>query len=128
MDTMVDARAQMRRSFLCELIKLSQSNTSINIDYSHTQSTSTQKQLQEKEKEKEKIGKHLINTNNSDNSISNIKITLLSDSDVAGRTLTGLAVGCDTKLTHMLVDNLETPIGIQKNCLLRLNDVIAITY
>lgn len=68
-----------------------------------------------------------------DNSNTNLQkkvdITFLSDSGSSvGRTLSGLFAFCDTNLTHILINDLKTPIGTQSSALLRLNDVIAITY
>ena len=55
-----------------------------------------------------------------------IDITLLNESGSTGRTLSGSLVACDTNLTHILLNDLKTPIGIQSSALMRLNDVIAI--
>lgn len=57
-----------------------------------------------------------------------VNVTLLADSSSTGRTLSGLFVACDTNLTHILLNDLKTPIGSQSSALLRLNDVIAISY
>lgn len=57
-----------------------------------------------------------------------VNITLLGDSGSTGRTLSGLFVACDTNLTHILLNDLKTPLGTQSSALVRLNDVIAITY
>lgn len=57
-----------------------------------------------------------------------VDITLLADTSSTGRTVSGLFVACDTNLTHILLNDLKTPIGIQPNALLRLNDVITISY
>lgn len=57
-----------------------------------------------------------------------VNVTFFSDSGSTGRTLSGSFVACDTNLTHILLNDLITPIGLQSSALLRLNDVIAITY
>lgn len=57
-----------------------------------------------------------------------VNITLLSDSGSVGRTLSAKFIACDTSLTHVLLRDLRTPTGIQSSALLRLNDVISITY
>lgn len=57
-----------------------------------------------------------------------VNITFLAESGTTGRTLSGLFVACDTNLTHILLNDLKTPIGLQSSALLRLNDVIDITY
>lgn len=57
-----------------------------------------------------------------------VNITLFDDSGSTGRTLSASFIACDTNLTHALLTGLKTPIGIQSRVLLRLNDVIAITY
>lgn len=57
-----------------------------------------------------------------------VDVTLLTDSTSTGRTLSGLFVACDTNLSHILINDLKTPIGTQSSALLRRNDVIAITY
>lgn len=59
---------------------------------------------------------------------SQVKVSLISDSASTGRTLAANFVACDTNFTHVLLKNLETPTGIQPNVLLRLNDVISISY
>lgn len=58
----------------------------------------------------------------------NVNVTLLSDSRAIGRTLCGLFIACDTNFTHILVNELKTPVGFLSGALLRLNDVIAISY
>lgn len=58
-----------------------------------------------------------------------VDITLLADDPTTvGRTLSGIFVACDTNLTHILINDLRTPTGTQRSALLRLNDVISITY
>lgn len=57
-----------------------------------------------------------------------IDITILDESGATGRTLAASFVACDTNLTHILLNDLKTPIGLQTSALMRLNDVIAITY
>lgn len=57
-----------------------------------------------------------------------VDITLLDESGSTGRTLSAQFVACDTNLTHILLNDLKTPIGLQPSALMRLNDVIAITY
>lgn len=57
-----------------------------------------------------------------------IDITLVNESGSTGRTLSASFVACDTNLTHILLNDLKTPIGIQSSALMRLNDVIAISY
>ena len=57
-----------------------------------------------------------------------VNITLLAESGSTGRSLSGFFVACDSNLTHILLNDLKTPIGIQSSALVRLNDVIAITY
>lgn len=58
-----------------------------------------------------------------------VEVTFLSDSGLStGHTLSGSFVACDTKLTHIIVNDLITPIEKQSSALLRLNDVISITY
>lgn len=64
----------------------------------------------------DKLGRTLVN------------VTFFSDSGTTGRTLSGSFVACDTNLTHILLNDLITPIGLQSSALLRLNDVIAISY
>jgi len=60
--------------------------------------------------------------------IRQVDITLSSESGTTGRTVSGSFIACDTNLTHVLLNDLKTPIGIQSSALLRLNDVIAISY
>lgn len=84
--------------------------------------------LNNQEERKENIE---INSVPSERNLRNnrqVDITLLTDLGLAGRTLSGLFVACDTNLTHTLLDGLKTPIGIQSNALLRFNDVISIEY
>lgn len=57
-----------------------------------------------------------------------VKLLLFDESGSTGRTLSGLFVACDTNLTHILLNDLKTPIGLQSSALVRLNDVIAIAY
>jgi len=61
-----------------------------------------------------------------------VDILLLSEQSssqkVTGRSLSANFVACDTGLTHILLNDLKTPIGTQPSALVRLNDVIAITY
>lgn len=56
-----------------------------------------------------------------------VYVTFLADSGRTGRTLTGTFVACDTNLSHILVNDLITPVGSQSCALLRLNDVVAIS-
>lgn len=58
-----------------------------------------------------------------------VDITFLSDSGSStGHILSGSFVACDTKLTHLILNGLNTPIGMQSSALVRINDVISITY
>lgn len=71
---------------------------------------------------------HDIITNES----HSIDILLLSEQSssqkITGRSLSANFVACDTNLTHLLLNDLKTPIGTQPSALVRLNDVISITY
>lgn len=59
----------------------------------------------------------------------NIDITFLSDCNkTAGQTLTASFIACDTQLKHLIISDLGTPIGMQSSALLRLDDVVSITY
>ena len=53
---------------------------------------------------------------------------LTGSEKISGRTLSASFVACDTNLTHILLNDLKTPIGTQPSALVRLNDVIAIEY
>lgn len=57
-----------------------------------------------------------------------VELLLLGDLGKTGCTLTGSLIACDTNLTHILLNDLQTPIGFQSNALVRLNDVLAISY
>lgn len=67
-------------------------------------------------------------TNSKHSNHRQVDITLSDESGSTGRTLSALFVACDTNLTHLLLNDLKTPIGIQSSALVRLNDVIAIEY
>lgn len=60
---------------------------------------------------------------------SQVNVTFFSDSGTAtGRTLSGSFVACDKNLTHIIVNDLITPVGTRSSALIRLSDVIAISY
>lgn len=63
-----------------------------------------------------------------DKNESLVDILLLSELSQTGRQVSANFIACDTNLTHVLVKNLNTPIGTQPSALIRLKDVIAISY
>jgi hypothetical protein len=99
--------ARLRESFLRELMIL--------------QSRKTPQQQQQQQQ-------HRQQQQQQDLQQCQVDLLLFDESGSTGRTLSGLSVACDTNLTHILLNDLKTPIGIQPSALVRLNDVIAITY
>lgn len=138
----------MRESFLRELMIL-QSSPILSADSTYTSFSSSAGEAkptttnlltqhlsvgissEEKQQQQQQDLENKKDNNNTENNHNKrqVNITLLDDSGSrAGRTLSGSFVGCDTNLTHILLNDLKTPIGIQSSALVRLNDVIAITY
>lgn len=133
----------MRESFLRELMLL-QSSPILSADFSSSSSSPTTTTTTTKQQRRssplsstttEALSSTVQSTSFEQTSDNNnkkigrpVNVTFLSDTGLAGRTLSGLFVACDTNLTHIILNDLKTPIGLQSSALLRLNDVIAITY
>lgn len=104
--------ARLRESFLRELMILQ--SASINQQPNREEESTS---VETEEQRQQSVHKH-----------REVELLLFDESGSTGRTLSGLFVACDTNLTHILLDDLKTPIGLQTSALVRLNDVIAITY
>lgn len=103
----------MREHFLRELLILQEEEQEQDRKQEQEEK---QKQQQQQQQQPDKVDKRRVD------------VTFLAESGTTGRTLSGLFVACDTNLTHILLNDLKTPIGTQSSALLRHNDVIAITY
>lgn len=113
----MDAPQQMRESFLRELMLLQEREEKEKADNSE--------QLDEQTQQHQTTRK----TAPTPTKQSPVNVTFFSDSGAAtGRTLCGSFVACDTNLTHIIVNNLITPVGKRSSALIRLSDVIAISY
>jgi hypothetical protein len=108
--------ARLRESFLRELMIL-QSAPIDQQPNKEKESVGTGQQEQQQQEVQQSLHKH-----------REVDLLLFDESGLTGRTLSGLFVACDTNLTHVLLNDLKTPIGLQASALVRLNDVIAITY
>lgn len=111
--------ARMRESFLRELMILQSTSSS--------SKSSSRNNNNNKQDNKEEIPKTIGTDNQLNKQDIIVDVTLLADSGTTSRTLTGYFVACDKNLSHIIIDDFKTPLGTQCS-LLRLNDVIAITY
>lgn len=73
--------------------------------------------------------KELMIATGSDSVMPNIKIALFNDKNGLNENLLyAKSVSCDTNLKNLLLSELHSPIGLQKNVLLRMTDVIYIEH
>lgn len=122
--------ARLRETFLSELMITAPTPTPATAPpLPSTTTTELNRKLSQVTCDNQEEGcKENRSNNTGDIERGQVNITLLGDSGSTGRTLSGLFVACDTNLTHILINDLKTPICTQSSALLRLNDVIAITY
>ena len=134
--------AQLRENFLRELMILHNRN-----HYHRQQEQSQQQQQQQLGKQKgleeqreiveqtqqRQQKEQQIQAVDQDYISNPVEVLFLSElttgsKKISGRCLSADFVACDTNLTHILLNDLKTPIGTQPSALVRLNDVISIEY
>lgn len=73
---------------------------------------------------------NLCKQQNNEERFKIIEINLLSDSNTNsnGQIISASFVACDTRFKNIILSDLNTPIGMQSSALLRLDDVVSITY
>ena len=125
---------ELRESFLKELMILQEPRNCTSKHLSESSRTpfktkETKKGKRSHTEQTVSVNKSLPTTEDTESCCKSVEITLLGDNNsFVGHTLKATSVACDSDFSHIILDSLQTPIGDKTNVLLRLNDVIAITY